>query len=92
MALALITSTPYGVNANYHKIAELRLNPHMRISYVELWSFVSIEAREAGANPLAVHMFEWSGDEFPFQFDTNNFEIAYTKIKTLPEWSPAEDV
>jgi len=92
MALELIKSTNYGIDATYHKIVQVNINWHTRESLVELHSFIDQTRRESGAHLIASQSFYWSGDEFPFDFDQNNVQTAYTKIKTLDEWLNSVDV
>lgn len=91
MALTQAIETPYGIQANYHKVALVNIDWHNRAAHVELLSFVDADARQAGKQPLGAIAFDWQAEQFPFDVETNNVQQAYQKIKSLPGWEGAQD-
>lgn len=95
MALQKTITTDFGIDATYHKIAQLNINPHERQSHIEMLSFTDQQARIDGHQPLRSFIYDWIGDEYPYSTDeasSNFIEQAYIKIKTLPEWEEALDI
>ena len=88
MALQIEKTLYNGSVCRYHRVALYRLDPAALIATAELHSFRNQAHRALPVPPLAkeAFTFTWSGDG-----DTLG-EEAYTYIKSLPEWSEAEDV
>lgn len=86
MALKLAIPTPYGVTAEYWKIAQLNVNTLGPSAHVDLVGFTSQEAREAypAVQPIAVRSFDWPPGILEFGHEINNFAVAYAQIKAWP--------
>ena len=91
MALSKTMTTPYGVNATYHKINNITISWHSRTCFVDFYSYLNLEARESNKYPLASAYFQFIEDDFTFDVDSNITEQVYTKIKLLQEWQDATD-
>lgn len=96
MALQKNTLTQYGVDANYWKLAQVNIDCVGLTAHVELSLYVSRDARIAGNQVISSVAFDWSGENFPFTKDAmaagSVYVAAYDKIKSLPEFSGAQDV
>lgn len=91
MALKLSTANPYDGEATdaYWKIVETNINWLTRSSHVTLACYLNQDSRIALKQPITSRSFDWSGDEFPFDFNeldeagNNTVKLAYEKIKSL---------
>jgi len=91
MALSKLIETSYGIQAEYHKITETKIDWHNKVANLTVKSFVSLETRTSGKMPITEHSYYWSGDDFIFTPTTNVLEVAYTKLKLLSQWENSID-
>ena len=70
---------------------ETNIDWHTRGSGVTMFGYYSKEARDTGCQPIESRFFNFNGDDFIFSVDSNIVQDAYSKIKTLPEFSNAID-
>lgn len=87
MAL-LIEKTLYNSDVvRYHRITSFTLDPAARLATAKLGSFRNRQHRELPVAPVSSmeFAFPWSGDAATLAAE------AYAHIKSLPEWSSAED-
>ena len=91
MALKISTQNPYDGTASeaYFKIVETNINWLNRSSHITLVGWVDRQARLDGKQPIISRSYDWSGEDFPFDFEEldeegmNTVKIAYDKIKSL---------
>ena len=96
MALQLNFTTEEDVTANYWRVTGLRLNVDTSESFVELSLYRTSSARNNGKKSILQKVYEFSGTDYPFDVVSmdaaNSLNIAYEKLKTLPEFAGAADV
>lgn len=95
MALKQPTQLETGYTAEYLRITGIQINFDRKLAYVTLSVYKDQAARLAGNKPVlsrAVQLFETN---FPFTVDEmdvkNPVKLAYEKIKTLSDYSAAQD-
>jgi hypothetical protein len=88
MALGKILATPYGCNASYWKIANVIEDFVAQASKITLAGYLTAEARQAGAQPLAGAAVELAQGSYVADLDR---KAMYAAIKALPAWTDAED-
>jgi len=96
MALKMSKELDNGFTAEYWKITKIDFNVLNEVSFVELSLYKDAAARTSGKDRVLAKTYSWNGDDYPFSSDAmdndNPITIAYTKIKTLDEFSTAIDV
>ncbi len=94
MALQLTKSLPNGVDANYWRVSEVNITIGGLID-VTVGLYVSEITRMAGKAPIERIRYVWLPDEFSTALGEKTFNQIrtdiYTKLKTLPEYSEAQD-
>lgn len=89
MALYKEITTHKGVNVNYHRVDNVSLN-HDRTLNCVLQSFVSKDY--ATTNNQIQELYLYFRNITPEEEETNGIrELAYKKIKEMPEWADAQD-
>lgn len=85
MALKKTIETKYGNTASYWRIVQLNISYLGQVSHIELAGYIDEDSRKANKQPIDGRVFDFSGDDFPFNEDEpqNEREIAYNKIKAL---------
>lgn len=92
MALWKSIPTSYGIDADYHKITATDVDWLNKTIRINLDTYVTQAIRNSGKAPIMTHSYYWSGDEFSFTNNSNLVAECYTKLKTLEQWSNAQDV
>lgn len=82
----------YGIDLDYWKIGEVRVDWHKERCRVALMGFVNKAQRDAGKDPVLTMYVHFDGTDFAFDHDSSIVDQAYTAIKSLADWSAAEDV
>lgn len=97
MALQKTKQLDTGIEATYHKISSFQLEGvTLCVAYVQ--AFKDQQARQDGKQAIELKQFIFQGAENPCQIDdmnplnVNPFILIYDKLKTLPEFSGAQDV
>ncbi len=90
MALKKQVLTKYGVLAEYHRIIEMRIDWFRQTATIIIGVFLNEAARREGASPLERHLY--NTDEFPFNLKTDTRLSAYLFLKSLSEYTDAEDI
>lgn len=92
MALQLLKTTKYGVDANYWKISEVHINLLSQSAQIVVMLFKD-QASAANREPIDNVTYIWNGADFPFSGGAQNIQnVIYTKLKGLSEWAGAADV
>lgn len=91
MALSKTKSTNYGVSVTYHKIGTINISWHFKTCFVDIFSYLTQDAREQEKSPLSTMYYEFTEDNFTFALSNNISEQIYEKLKQLPEWQDATD-
>lgn len=91
MALYKKINTGYGVDAEYWKITNVKIDWLTRDSSFLLKGYSSKEARDNMSLELDSYVFKFSRDKFDFEYTDNVVEKVYVKIKAIPYWSDAID-
>lgn len=88
MALSKAFVTNFGVTALYWKIANVTEDFIANTMKIVMAGYVSAEARQAGAQPLAAMPVELAGEGYTPERDR---AALYAVLKTSPQWADAED-
>jgi hypothetical protein len=88
MALSKSLPTPYGCNASYWKIANVAEDFIAQAAKITLAGYLTKEARQSGAQPLAGSAVELTKEVYVADLDR---AAMYAAIKALPAWTDAED-
>lgn len=102
MALIKTVQMPSGVNVSYWRIVRISLEPRRALVTVVGYKSTVERSEEKGLNEDqlkvvvgAAREYEWKGDNNPFTGAAMRanlpVDIAYAKLKTLPEWSGSAD-
>jgi len=97
MALRLKSVTKNN-SGEYWKIVNVNMNPVNRSSKIKMALYENRISMTTGGEPLDFRQYIWEDIENPFTFDTitkngeDLIDLAYNKIKKLPEWEGAEDI
>lgn len=81
--------------ACYWRIGELQIDTLRKLSLVTIHAYISLEARQAGLDPIDSLSVRFDHEHYLFPSDSlisNPIEQAYLVIKTLPEFQEAIDV
>jgi hypothetical protein len=92
MALSKSIDTSYGVQANYHKITETKIDWHNKVANITVQSFIDEAARTLGKMAIMTHSYYWASDDFIFYPAGNVLADAYTKLKLMESWADSIDV
>jgi len=101
MALQKNITQDNGVTCTYHAIKSINLSQEHSHATIMINSYLSLETRQARVDrPVERKIYRVSGDNYETYFkdiellkeDESPLKTAYTYIKTLPEWSDAEDI
>lgn len=91
MALKKTIVQPNGVETGYHKVSQVSVTCESDsiLMRVELTSYLDEDYRKAGLPIIrSSHHFDVTSEE---EESTSVRKLAYAKIKTLENWSDAED-
>ncbi|CAO3363874.1 hypothetical protein [Azospirillum palustre] len=92
MALERAVSTPYGIDATYHRIIGLQLHFAERCADVTLASYLTTAARQTDHQPLGVIQtrIDFSEMALPDGSEPGRSDI-YQALKGRAEWQGATD-
>lgn len=82
----------YGLDLEYWKVGEIKINWHEETCRASLLGFVNQEQRNAGKDHVQEIVFTYNGVNFTFTHATGIVTQLYLKIKADEEWSSAVDV
>lgn len=91
MAIKKVINTPYGVKAEYHRIAVTNVDWVNRTANIALVVYINKEAREAGSKHIEASQKLFSGETFDYTCEDNIVAKTYTKLMALPEFEGAEE-
>jgi hypothetical protein len=92
MALSKLIQTGYGIDCNYHKITEVKVDWLRKIASCKLESFLTQDARNAGKMAVISHDYVWSGEQFDFITTDDLVGKMYGKIKLYDAWADSINV
>jgi len=86
------THDRYGIDLEYWKVGEVKIDWHAQTCKVRLMGFVNKEQRDAGKDALMEQPFDFSGAAFVFSHDIGIVDQVYARIKLNTAWEAAIDV
>lgn len=91
MALKKEIPTDFGVYAEYHRITSTTVDWMHDVTFINVSVYISQSARDAGKDPVntTTHMFDKS--TLNITPDDNVVAMSYELLKTLPEYTDAQD-
>lgn len=85
MAFEKIVQHASGVEVKYWRITKVEIDLPGQSTKLTMSGYVSVEARNAGKNPLASHTFIWTGADNPVTMAVMQagtaFQACYNKMK-----------
>lgn len=86
------THERYGIDLDYWKVGEVKVNWHQKTCRVRLMGFVNQAQRDAGKDAVMEHNFSFEGASFVFTHDSGLIGQIYAKIKMDTGWEAGIDV
>lgn len=95
MALQLDKELATGFIASYWRIDRIEIDKKNKLGRVTM-NLYKDKTASTDKDRIVTQEFYWEKAEYPFSVqaldDADPFKIAYAKIKTLPDWSSAQDI
>lgn len=98
MALSKSKELASGVSGVYWKIMRVQLDCPGNSVFVQVCLYKDSDAKVAGKLPMSQLEYTWSGDDNPCTIaamdvvSSNPIKLCYAKLKTLDEFSGAQDI
>ena len=102
MALLKPFETTTGADATYWRVVEIHTSWSEKIATIIVFGYVSELTRRSGKRNIEAKVYRVHGGVFDSTFSSGNLTVdnstvsgrgvAYTYIKSLPEWVDAQDV
>lgn len=92
MALSKDIELDSGAIINYVKISRLDLDVDRKTLRLQLGYYLSKEKRDSGKDPVCYIPFQFTGEDFDFDYSQPLHEQVYNKLKLQTKYKNSVDV